>query len=401
MCFRVLNRPVRVAVCAAVACLAVAVPAPRAYGAVRSAWSIQPTPNPAGAQSSVLSGVSCSSPSSCTAVGYFTAPSGAGATLAERWNGTRWSIERTPNPAGAGASLLFGVSCASRIACTAVGSVTGAAGTTLPLVERWNGKEWAIQRTPRPARTNGAGVSYLGGVSCASPASCFAVGYSGNKQGTSGVTLAERGNGRRWVVQPAPHPPGATVGFLSGVSCASPSSCVASGFFVNGRGTGLSLVERWNGTQWSIQQTPNPEAAVAVQLPGVACSSQGSCMATGFFSIDTGIEVMLAERWNGDSWSIERTLYPTGATGVQFASVSCVSPSSCTAVGFFGDAAGFNDALAERWNGTDWTIQRTPHPAGASDNSLAGVSCTSTRACTAVGSFVNSAGTPVTLAERY
>ena len=76
----------------------------------------------------------------------------------------------------------------------------------------------------------------------------------------------EQWNGSRWTVRRAPDPAGATVSFLSGVSWVSPKSCLASGFSVNGSGVGLSLVERWNGTQWSIQRSPNPAAAVVVQL---------------------------------------------------------------------------------------------------------------------------------------
>ena len=392
---------VRVAVCAMVGCVALVLCVASAEAAVASGWSIQRTPNPAGASYSVLSGVSCSSRTACTAVGHFTNRVGAGVTLAERWNGSSWSIQRSPNPAGATASLLFGVSCASRTACTAVGSVTNRAGTTVPLAERWNGIRWSIQPTPKPTGAKGYGVSYLGGVSCASPRSCAAVGHSGNSAGTAGVPLAERWNGIRWSIQQTPQPAHATVGFLSGVSCSSLRYCTTTGFFINGAGVGVTLAERWNGTKWTIQRTPNPAAWTYVQLVDVSCPSQRSCTAAGFFSIVTGIEVMLAEGWNGTSWTIQRTLYPAGATGVQFAGVSCASPSSCTAVGFFGNAAGFDVMLVERWDGTSWTIQPTPYPAGATSNSLGAVSCTSTTACTAVGGFVNGAGTGVTLAERY
>jgi hypothetical protein len=373
--------------------------APAARAAVAAAWSVQPTPNPAGAENSVLSSVSCASPTACTSVGHYTSRGGAGMTLAERWDGARWSIEPTPRPAGARTSLLFGVSCVSR-ACVAVGSATNHAGVTEPLAERWNGTRWTIQRTPT-LKANGDSVSYLSGISCASPSSCTAVGYSGNSEGTSGAPLAEHWNGVSWALQRTPHPVGATVGFLPAVSCVSPRSCIAVGFFINHASAGFTLAERWDGIRWSIQRTPTPQAAAYVQLVGVSCRLPGPCMAAGFFSIDTGIEIMLAEASQGPGWSIQRTLYPAGATGVRFSGVSCASPRSCTAVGFFGDAAGLNETLAERWNGTDWVIQQTPHPAGAMSTALAGVSCPSPTACTAVGSFTNSAGTEVTLAERY
>src|ERR1019366_5507091 len=229
-----------------------------------------------------------------------------GVTLAERWNGTIWAIQRTPNPAGATSSLLFAVSCASTTACTAVGSVTNRFAITVPLAERGDGVSWAVQRTP--------------------------------------------------------HPTDATVSFLSGVSCASPRSCTAVGYFINGAGAGVTLGERWNATGWVIQRTPNPEGATYVQLVGVSCASPTWCTAVGFFSDVTGIDVMLAERWNGTGWAIQRTLYPDHVRYVQLAGVSCASPMSCTAVGFFNNITGIDVLLAERWNGTGWGIQRTPHP---------------------------------------
>ncbi len=44
-----------------------------------------------------LNGVSCTSPSSCMAVGEFTGI-GNEMTLAEAWNGTSWSVVKTPRP---------------------------------------------------------------------------------------------------------------------------------------------------------------------------------------------------------------------------------------------------------------------------------------------------------------
>jgi hypothetical protein len=371
-----------------------------AAAAAASGWSIQRIPDPAGASYSVLSGVSCASRMTCTAVGYFTNPAGAGVTLAERWNGTRWALQRTPTITGTTSSLLFGVSCPSRTACTAVGSVTKRAGTTVPLAERWNGTDWSSQPIPTPARVNGSSVAYLAGVSCPSTDACLAVGYAGNQRGTSGVTFAERWNGTRWALQRTPRPGGAPVSFLSAVSCATPRSCTAVGNDISHDGAGMTLADHWNGTRWSIQRTLTPAAASSVQLVGVSCASPRSCTAVGFFSDVTGIEVMLAERWNGTKWAIQRTLYPAGARYVQLVGVSCASPKSCTAVGFYNTAAGIDVMLAERWNGTSWMIQRVS-PAGAGRNSLEGVSCPSETACTATGGDISRAGTGTTLAERY
>jgi hypothetical protein len=175
-------------VCAVVGFVTLALWLAIATGASASGWAVQRTANPAGGVYSELDGVSCVSLSSCTAVGFLTNRAGAEATLAERWNGTSWAIQRTPNPADAISSQLDGVSCASTRSCTAVGSFTNRAGTEATLAERWNGSSWSIQRTPNPAD---AISSQLDGVSCASPRSCTAVGFVTNLAGIT-MTLAER-----------------------------------------------------------------------------------------------------------------------------------------------------------------------------------------------------------------
>src|SRR5215468_9738028 len=95
------------------------VPAAPAAGAHESGWSITPTLNPRAPTGQLLFGT-CTTASSCTAVGTYVNASGAGATLAERSDGSRWRIQPTPNPPGAKVSSLAGVACNTPSACTAV-----------------------------------------------------------------------------------------------------------------------------------------------------------------------------------------------------------------------------------------------------------------------------------------
>ena len=208
--------------------------------AAASGWSIQTTPNPAGGSDVVLNGVSCASASACTAVGGPAQPATTGVTLAEGWNGTTWSIQHTPNPTGGSLIILNGVSCTLASACTAVGS-TSTGTTTVTLAERWNGTKWSIQTTPNPA---GGSEIHLIRVSCTSATACTAAGFYSNA--TTTVTLAERWNGSRWSIQHTPNPAGGSNSTLNGVSCASATACTAVGGSFNGT-TGVTLAERWNG----------------------------------------------------------------------------------------------------------------------------------------------------------
>jgi hypothetical protein len=519
-------------------------------------WTIQSTPNPEGATTSVLLGVSCASSSACTAAGDYTNSSKTEVTLAESWNGTTWSIQSTPNPTGGSKNLLQGVSCSSSTACTAVGQYVNSSGTYVTLAERWNGTEWSLQPLPSSVAADESdryGSSDLYGISCSSSIQCVAVGSVDRE--SEDTTLAEVWNGVEWSVQGAPRPsdgvlygvscpsetsctsagsqfgyafkggfdhfvtlaeyatlpstskpsvetkaatsiastgvtlngavnpegaetkyyfeyglekekythktaeisagfyrskleesavvtgltPGTTYHFrivatnadgttdgedvtfttlmwslqsfpnASGakwsaarrVSCVSSSECAAVGVYDNSSSVEVTLAERWNGSEWSLQSTPNPTGAKSSQLAGVSCTSSTACAAVGRYDNSSSVEVTLAERWNGSEWSIQSTPNPTGAKSSWLEDVSCTSSTACTAVGRYENSSSVEVTLAERWNGSEWSIQSTPNPTGAIWSRLADVSCASSTACMAVGSYDDSAGVRVTLAEHW
>lgn len=354
-----------------------------------SGWSITPTPNPPAGNglfgAAQGPAVSCPTASVCTAVGLHVRESGLGVTLAERRSGGTWTVQSTPNPPGAAASALNGVSCPTSSACTAVGQFSVKSGAQLTLTERWNGSNWRIQPTPNPA---GSPSSRLFAVACPAADTCTAVGTSNSK------VLVERWDGSRWRIQSAPVPPGAQFSELNAVTCTAATSCIAVGDYVNSSGADVSLAERWNGTSWAIQPTPNPSAQFFSVLTGVSCTARGVCEASG--ASDTGV---FAERWNGASWRLQAVPAPAGAQFALLFGVSC-AVSSCEAVGGYFDSSGAFVTLGERWNGAAWRVQPTPNPARASANYLSGVSCPSPSDCTAVGQG-NGDGTPFPLGERW
>ena len=355
-----------------------------------TSWSIQTTPNPSGiAFSPALNSVSCASATACTATGSAFVR-GSLITLAERWNGTAWSIQPTPNPDPFTASTLASVSCPTSTDCVAVGnwSYENMRGPTVTLAEAWNGVAWSILPTPNPT---GARGSFLRGVSCTSATACVAAGeYQSGPRNS--LTLVEAWNGTAWSVQPTPNPTGATGSFLRGVTCTSATACTAVGYYQDGSGKSLPLAEAWNGTSWSIQPTPNPTPIHAAVLESVSCSAATTCTAVGSNDLAT-----LAESWNGTAWSVQPTPSPATSNNALL-NVSCPSPTACTAVGF--DVVHSQDvALAEAWNGTTWSVQATPNLAGGIRSRLSGVSCTSGVACVAVGNYQNAAGAQLTLAE--
>jgi sugar lactone lactonase YvrE len=316
-------------------------------------WSAQSMPSPEGAESTQLQAVSCSSSTSCTAVGEYRTSVSKSLTLAERWNGTAWTIQSTPNPEGATENPLLGVSCPSSTECIAVGAARKG-GTYSPLVERWNGTTWSIQTIAEEG-------TILRSVSCTSSTSCTAAGESGADG------LAEHWNGTSWSAQSVPSPAGAVFVELEGVSCVSSTWCTAVGRYqAEKSGNPATLAEHWNGTSWAVQSMPTETGGS--NLLGVSCFSSSVCSAVGYAT------KMLADYWNGTEWSIQST--PTPNEG-KLEAVSCSSAITCVSVG--------NDGLtqAERWTGTEWVIQSTPTV--KEYTYMDGVSCPSVTACTAVG----------------
>ena len=209
---------------------------------------------------------------------------------------------------------------------------------------------WALQSTPNPVIKRGQ----LAGVSCPSSTVCTAVGSDRKTTGVL-VPLAERWNGSSWAVQALPAPVGAQASELDAVSCASSAACSAVGDYTNTSGVKVTLAERWNGSSWTIQSTPNPSGAKAAVLSAVACPSTSLCTAVGNYTNSSGVQVTLAERWNGSGWMVQAT--PSGGTPAVLSAVACPSTTLCTAVGKDTNSASVQVTLAERWNGSSWVVQ--------------------------------------------
>ena len=137
-------------------------------------------------------------------------------------------------------------------------------------------------------------------------------------------------------------------------------------------------------------------------LTSVSCTSASSCTAAGYSLQHGGIgpEVTLVERWSGKTWAIQPTPNPAGSSQSHLMGVSCTSAKACTAVGYY--YKGPQHTMAERWNGKRWAIQPTTNPAGYYASLLSAVSCASANMCIAVGYFRTSWNGPdMTLAERW
>lgn len=223
----------------------------------------------------------------------------------------------------------------------------------------------------------------LFGVSCVSPTNCVAVGLDGNAYRGTGGPLAERWNGRTWKIARVPLPAGATSGELSGVSCKSAAACVAVGLYLDGAGAGIPLAETWNGRTWTPRTLPTPAGGTGVILSGVSCTSVMHCVAVGEY-FTGGNAAAIAESWNGGRWTAATPPVPAGSVLGDLNTVSCPSARYCVAVGESAANAG-SSVLVDAWNGRGWREMAARPPGGFTHAELNGVWCTSAANCVAVG----------------
>jgi hypothetical protein len=343
-------------------------------------WVIESVPNAAAAPNNRLTDVSCTSATFCFATANLT---DLGTTWAYGavWDGSSWK-GKSGVPENSG-TVLSAVSCASPTSCTVVGHETEENGDVLNLAVRWDGTGWTRQEVPNAP---GAPNNRLTDVSCPSATFCLATGYV-----TAGGTAWGYGrvwDGSTWSVAPGSIENTGVV--LSAVSCASPTSCMAVGHETEENGDVLNIAAHWDGLEWTgRQEVPNAAGAPNNRLTDVSCPSAAFCFATGYL-IAGGTTWGYGRGWDGSTWSKATGFIDN--TSVTMSGVSCTSPTSCTVVGHETLEGGDVVSFAAHSNGTVWTArQRTPNPPEATESKLAAVSCVFP-GCKAVGSYTDSSG---------
>ncbi|HLG78589.1 MAG TPA: hypothetical protein VFA09_04210 [Ktedonobacteraceae bacterium] len=339
-----------------------------------SQWSVVSSPSP-GAAINILMGVAVVSPTNIWAVGLYSPDGITILTLTEQWNGTQWSVVPSPSPSGY--ALLNGVSVVSASDMWAVGYSIGNNGQQT-LIEQWNGNQWSIVSSPDSGTQNS---SDLIGTTAISANNVWAVGYYSSNGGPA-QTLIEQWNGSSWNTVPSPNP-GSANNELFGVAAASASNVWAVGSQANGTSNGQTLIEHWNGTQWSV--VPSPSVGKGFnQLYGVATISPSQAWAVGFAFTNHGEEQALTEQWNGSQWSVVKS--PDRIGNGSLTGVAAISASDIWAVG--SDAHG---TLTEHWNGTKWSVVPSPNT-GLGADQLNGVAAASTNDVWAVGEYQSNTG---------
>ena len=341
-----------------------------------SAWSIVVAPNPG--SFSVLNDVQCISAADCWAAGQFDT-----SVLTEHWDGASWTVVAAPDP-GVNGDAVNALSCSSTSSCWAVGLQVDADSHAQTLVELWDGTAWHVVPSPNVSAT----VNLLFDVTCVTATDCWAVGLADSSSGLN-QTLAEHWDGSSWSVVPTADVGATQSDSLLSVQCPASNDCWAVSYYYDPAAQlDQTLIERWDGSAWTIAGSPDSSSSEVNAFFTIACVSAVDCWTAGTYAPGLNFQT-LAAHWDGSAWTIASSANATWPQGY-LTSTTCVAASDCWAVGRY--AARYNppldQTLIEHWEGSGWSLIPSPDVDPTFNETLAGVTCVSSVDCWAVGGVV-------------
>jgi len=252
-------------------------------------------------------------------------------------------------------------------------------GICLLAIQNVMGGDWQIISSPNGTKQ----VNELHGVSAVSDSDVWAVGVSYNTERTLSTSLIEHWNGTQWTVVPSPNP-SSTLNVLNAVAAVSTNDVWAVG--IAPIGSNPILIIHWNGSVWSV--VPNPTSSMPLNnLAALAVVSANDVWAVG-----TGLigdeDATATLHWNGTAWSV----IPSPNVGPEvdntLAGVTAVASNDVWAVGTQ-QPTSLTDphTLILHWNGSAWSIVKSPNDGGSGvSNHLLAAAAVSASDVWAVGS---------------
>jgi len=263
------------------------------------------------------------------------------------------------------------------VVCVAL-SLAGVAGVPGKASAQDPAIAWSIVSSP-----NEEGSNSLVAVDASARDNAWSVGYYIGSEGVY-ETLSVHWNGSTWTLVETPNVGEETGDWLYGVAAVSPSEAWAVGYTAGpwDTYTSTTLVEHWTGSAWSVVPSPNPSNDPlygANQLYDVRAFAPNDVWAAGWQWTPIG-SAPLIERWDGRRWKVSRT--PTDA----FRELQALDGTSSKDIWAVGHAFTFSDgnqSLIMHWDGRSWAV--VPTPKLPYDNYLTDVSVISPTDAWAVG----------------
>jgi hypothetical protein len=303
-------------------------------------WSILHGPGGRYADSD-LTGVSATSDGNVWVVGWGLGDRGYYFIVIEHYNGHRWLVSNPQHPPQ---STLSSVTALSADDVWAVGS-SDKVGL---FAEHFNGKKWSLwgrNSSPVPGQVNIEDNAPTAVSAAASNDVWIAGQYLGGKANPGSHTLTEHYNGKRWALVKSPNPSDTGSGVLLAVSAPAVGDVWAVGLDSaadrpGSRWATRPLVERYAGGHWSIAAAPHLRRHPwSASLNGVAPLSQDDVWAVG-----SRPEQALIEHFNGRKWQVVSTPSLLGTSSLT--AITAISSTDLWAVG-----SGPRGTLIEHYGG--------------------------------------------------
>ena len=262
--------------------------------------------------------------------------------------GAAWGVVPSPNR-GIHENELAGLAVIAPDDIWAVGRYNSGRPPTATgrdtLALHWDGTAWAGVPTPNPT-WSGADFFTLEDADAVSSGLVWSVGYAEDFASLKSTTLIERWNGSAWSIVPSPNPGGSNLpNTLFAVAVGAPNDVWAVG------GAGYpegSLILRWRGRRW--RAVPN---GCGVPLNGVNVVS-----ATDVWAVGSNTTC----HFDGNAWSVIPSPQPRpqyNEIDYRLLDVSSAGPDDVWVSGLRVIESGEHldyASILEHWDGTAWTL---------------------------------------------
>jgi hypothetical protein len=311
--------------------------------------------------------VTCLSTTSCVAVGSYVNTSSVTNGLIATLSGSTWTAVAAPRPSNASNTLgLLDVACPTSSFCAVTGyyqDTTSSGAFNGWLLTLTNGT-WSGERAPEPSDGGNDGDSHqfaaTTGLSCPTASDCLAVGQYENTSGGL-LPLIEQWNGTGWTPSVGALPSGANTTTpifdqLVSAECATPTTCVADGWYYDQGGKVFGLIDTLSGGTWTGVQAPQPSnqdpTHQGTELNELSCPTPTFCMTIGHYVATGNTETVLVDTLSAGAWTVAPATSPATGSAISYGrTAACYSPVACVATGIYQDAANHSQGFLDTWTG--------------------------------------------------
>ncbi|MFI5908503.1 fibronectin type III domain-containing protein [Dactylosporangium sp. NPDC051541] len=249
-------------------------------------------------------------------------------------------------------------------------------GPQQTLAEHWDGARWSTVPTPNAVLSNTTGNSnVLNAAAAVSARDVWAVGYTSANGFSYSGSLTEHWDGTAWKVIPSPNgvlPSFNFYNILLGVAGRAADDVWAVGWngYLFGPDLHRPAIQRWNGSSWSLSTVPPiGDNAQNVVVTAVTARTADDAWATGYYSNDDQglVTHPFALHFNGTAWTRADPVDVVrggSVNRVNLTAVKALAADDVWAAGnvLYTDAqgAGQSQAIVQHWNGTAWSVVPGP-----------------------------------------